>query len=246
MKDFMDHINLYKDGDIGILELNKPPENYLTQPEFIPIEVLKEFVETGLKGLVISGVGRHFSAGADPRKIIQDTSKQEQLKSELIRGNLLLNYIENLKIPVVSAINGVCFGGGLEIALACHIRIASHRSLFAFPEINQGIVPGLGGIPKTKKIAGAMSTLRLILSGDTINAKTARELQLVDELSEQKNIQEVALQLLKEITAGRSLKIINAVMLSIHNSRNLVYENALKKDAEMFCELALDEVKQRK
>lgn len=241
-----DNIVLRRDGDIGILELNNPPENYLTQPEFVSLSAMQKFVDTGIKGLVISGVGRHFSAGADPESIIEQATQSNELKHELIKGKQLLKSIENLKIPVIAAITGVCFGGGLEIALSCHIRIASHKSLFAFPEVNQEIIPGLDGISKTERIVGKLNSLKLILSGDTINANTALDLKLVDEISDQKNVLNVAVNLLNEITTARSLKIINSVMSSINNSRNLPYEDALIKDAEMFCLLALDEANRRK
>lgn len=240
------NIVLRRDGEIGILELNCPPENYLTNPEFIPLTNLQDFVESGIKGLIIAGVGRHFSAGAKLESILSQTTQSDILKDNLIKGKQLLNYIKNLKIPVIAAIKGVCFGGGLEIALSCHIRIASNKSLFAFPEINQNIIPGLGGISKTEKLAGKLNSLKLILSGDTINAKTAFDINLVDELTDQKDVLQFALKLLHNITSGRSLKIINTVMRSINNSRNLSYEEAMIKDAEMFCELALDEANRRK
>ncbi|MEZ5195764.1 MAG: enoyl-CoA hydratase-related protein [Bacteroidales bacterium] len=133
-----------------------------------------------------------------------------------------------------------------EIALSCHIRIASQKSLFAFPEINQELLPGLGGLSKAIELAGKLNALKLVLSGDTINANTALDLKLVDEPDGSKECPEVALHLLREITAGRSLKIIHAVMSSIHNSRRLPYEDALIKDAELFCELALEEANRRK
>ena len=240
------NVEWIKDESIGILKLNTPPENYLTHPEFISHDILKNFVDSGIKGLVITGVGRHFSAGADPETIINQAYDPEKLKHNLIQGNQLLNFIENLKIPVIAAITGVCFGGGLEIALSCHIRISSKKSLFAFPEINQDLIPGLGGISKTERLAGKLNMLKMVLSGDTINAKTALDVKLVDHITEHNNVKDFALGLLKSITADRSLRIINAVMRSIHNSRNLSYEDAVIEDAEMFCQLALDEANKRK
>ena len=242
----LNNVEWKRDKDIGILKLNNPPENYLTHPEFISKETLRNFVDSGIKGLIITGIGRHFSAGADPETIINQAYDPETLKHNLIQGNQLLNFIENLEIPVIAAITGVCFGGGLEIALSCHIRISSKKSLFAFPEINQEVMPGLGGISKTERLAGKLNTLKLILSGDTINAKTAHNLKLVDYITEHNNVKDFALGLLKSITADRTLRIINAVMRSIHNSRNLSYEDAVIEDAETFCQLALDEANRRK
>jgi enoyl-CoA hydratase/carnithine racemase len=133
-------------GDIGLLTLNNPPQNYLTEPEFIPASELKKWIEdNGLKGLVITGSGRHFSGGAQLESVFSMAADEERMEGRMARGKELLRYIEELDIPVAAAISGVCFGGGLEIALACHIRICSENSLFAFPETNQGLMPGLGG-----------------------------------------------------------------------------------------------------
>lgn len=246
MSDQSNNVDLVKDEMIGIINLNYPPENYLLHPEFIQSDVLKKFLNSGIKGLIITGTGRHFSAGADYETIINQAYEPDILKQNLIKGNQLLNFIENIEIPVIAAIKGVCFGGGLEIVLSCHIRISSKKSLFAFPEINRDLMPGLGGISKTEKLAGKLNMLKMVLSGDTINAKTAHYLKLVDHITEHNNVKDFALGLLKSMTADRSLKIINAVMRSIHNSRNLSYEDALIEDAEMFCQLALDEANRRK
>ncbi|MEZ5195763.1 MAG: enoyl-CoA hydratase/isomerase family protein [Bacteroidales bacterium] len=110
-----DNSVLRRDGDIGILELNNPPENYLTHPEVVSQEALKEFVDSGIAGLVVTGVGRHFSAGANPEIIIKQAYHPEKLKHNLIRGRQLLDFISTLNIPVVAAISGVCFGGGLRL-----------------------------------------------------------------------------------------------------------------------------------
>ena len=233
-------------GDIGILKLNDPPENYLINPEFIEPDTLKNFIKSGIKGLIITGAGRHFSAGADLNLIIAKIHEPDILKNSLIKGNQLLSYIENIEIPVIAAISGVCFGGGLEIALSCHIRIASKKALFAFPETNHNLIPGLGGISKTERLSGRLNSLKLILSGDTVNAKTALDLKLVDEIIEQRNIKDYALDLINSITTDRSLKIINAIMKSINNSRNMSYEDAMLKDAEIFCQLAREEADRRK
>lgn len=246
MSDQSNNVDLTKDEMIGIISLNNPPENYLTHPEFISLEVLKRFVDSGIKGLVITGVGRHFSAGADFETILNQAYDPDKFEHNLIKGNQLLNVIENLEIPVVAAIKGVCFGGGLEIALSCHIRISSDKSLFSFPEMNGNLMPGLGGISRTERLIGKQNMLELILSGDTINAKTACNLKMIDHITDHNNVKGFALDFLKSITADRSLKIINAVMRSIHNSRNLSYEDALIEDAQMFCQLALDEVNRRK
>lgn len=123
------------DGSLGILTLNNPPENYLINPEFVSIDQLKSWLKENIKGLIITGAGRHFSGGADLNNLMELAKNENELFTNLSKGNDLLNYIDDLEIPVVAAISGVCFGGGLEIALSCDIRICTERSMFAFPEI---------------------------------------------------------------------------------------------------------------
>ena len=126
-----------RNGDIGILSISNGKKNYLDQPDFIDLDQLKKWSEEeNLKGIIIRGIGRNFSAGANIENLQELAKDQNILSDKMNKGKEILDFIEDLNIPVIAAINGVCFGGGLEIALACHIRVASERALFAFPETN--------------------------------------------------------------------------------------------------------------
>ncbi len=229
---------LNKERDVGVLLLNNPPENYLEQPEFTGTEKLRDFVNSGIKALVIGSTGRHLSAGAD-LKIMRNSIKNiNRFKNEMTEGSRLLNYVDELEIPVIAAISGVCFGAGLEIALACDIRICEEDSMFAFPEINHGLFPGLGGTQRLVRLAGRAVALELVLGGDMISAEKAKELHIVDEVVHKKKANDFAVELAKKLTDNRQLKVIKAVMLSIRNHEKLPVEEAIKKDAEMFAQLA--------
>lgn len=234
-----------KDGDIGILQLDNPPENYLTHPEFIEIDVLKEYMDDDIKGLVITGTGRHFSAGADSNMIFKQIRKRKEFVESLIKGNRLLNYIQNLEIPVVAAVQGVCFGGGLEVAMSCHIRVCTEQTLFAFPEVNLELIPGMGGSGKLADIIGKAEAIEILLNGDTINGSEALNLKLADHLTERKDTLSYSIELLKKVTANRSVKIINMIMRSINNAEKMEFEEATKRDVEMFCELASEAANKR-
>ncbi len=88
---------------------------------------------------MIEGKSRHFSAGADLEVLKRQLNDQKAFQDQLIKGNLLLDYIDKLEIPVIAAISGICFGAGFEIALASDIRIAEENAFFAFPEVNHGL-----------------------------------------------------------------------------------------------------------
>ncbi len=246
MKTSEDFAVLSFENSIGIIELNDLPQNYIPVPEFVGIEKLDFFIkENQLKGLIIKGAGRHFSAGANTENLFELANNSELLLSQIENGIKLLDYIESLEIPVVSAINGVCFGGGLEIALASHFRICNSKSLFAFPESNINMMPGLGGISKFIKTGAGNSALFYLLSGEIIDAEKALELKLIDYISDGK-CQDFALEFLNKMVKNKPLKVINLIMRSINNYYKLPYNQALKEETRMFCELAEDERKRRK
>ena len=236
-----EHKTIFKrDGDVGLLEINNPPQNYLEQPEFVKLDELKKLVRTKIKALVVSGTGRHFSAGADIELIKKQIKDVNAFQEQMENGNRLLNYIDDLEIPVFAAISGVCFGAGLEIALACDIRICDESALFAFPEVNHDLFPGLGGVSRLIELTGKSVALELVLEGDMINAKKASELQIVDKVVKKKQALDYSIGLAKKIANNRSLNVINAVMKSIHNSEKMNMDEVVKNDAEMFSKLALE------
>jgi enoyl-CoA hydratase/carnithine racemase len=231
--------------EIGFFTLSVPPENYLLKPEFFPLAELVTLIEQRpLRGIVISGTGRHFSAGADLNELKKLSNDPKALEMEMQRGNQLLSYIEELDIPVVAAINGVCFGGGLELALASHIRICNAKALFAFPETNHGLIPGLGGIARGFQITKPAGLLRMVLGGDIINADEAFEMHFVDHIVTNDPVEEAFL-LLKKMTTDKPVEVIHAVMIALKQARRLPLNEALKEETRLFCQLATMEADRR-
>lgn len=237
--------NWEREGDIGIISLSNGKENYLDHPDFVDPDQLKHWTEEpGLKGIIIHGLGRNFSAGANMEILKQLTENQSVLSKKISQGKDLLNYIENLEIPVIAAINGVCFGGGLEIALACHMRIATEKALFAFPEINHGLLPGLGGMFRAAHLIRSKS-YEIILNGDMINSEKALKIGLIDTIAVNKDALITAKEKLRGMTEGRSPELIRYAMQAIKNAVILSKEDALQKETEMFCKLAVNLEKQK-
>jgi enoyl-CoA hydratase/carnithine racemase len=212
----------------GVLSLHGTHGNYLAKPEFIPGELMEEwFHEPGLKGIIIKGSGRHFSAGADLERLKQ-MARDEAILAEKISD-----------VPVIAEISGVCFGGGLEIALACHIRICSDNALFAFPEVNWGIMPGLGGTVTLSNLIGPGKSTEMILSGEIANAGKALEIKLVDHVVPSKELDAFTMDFMHKLTADREIDVIHSVMKSIRNSRTIEFEKALEEETRLFCALAV-------
>ena len=232
---------------IGIITLNSPPANELPIPEFIPLELFTEWTSTpGLKGLIIKGEGKNFSTGGNLENIFISAGNPEVLNSMIAAGLNLLNAIHNLEIPVIAAINRVCFGGGLEIALACHIRVASENALFAFPEVNRDLMPGLGGTVRLPAFTGLSESAKMILGGDTVNAAEAKTLGFVDFIAPKDHAFGYALSLMQKMTRDRPVKVIRSVMSALRNASILPGDEAMKEETKLFCSLAHDEAERRK
>jgi len=225
-------------NDICIITLNNKPNNYLERPEFVPADELQDVLKNNLcKAIIIRGAGRHFSAGANVERM-QEMLHNNSIEEEMTKGKALLETIQSFNIPIITAVEGVCFGGGLEIVLASDIRIASRKSLFAFPEANLELMPGLGGSIHLPKISGRARALEMILKGDVIDCQTALDLNIVDFMEDPKTTFEYAMKMAVQITNNRSMPVINAVVESVRNADSMNYSEALARETELFCDLA--------
>lgn len=232
--------------EIGILTLDNPPENYIYEPEFVPLPVLETWIsDTSLKGILIHGAGKHFSAGGDLTRLFDRISENADLPAMMQAGHQLIARLHALHLPMVAAIHGVCFGGGLELALACHIRIAGEHALFAFPETGLHLIPGMGGTLRLPSVTGLAQATRLILSGEIIGAEEALLIGLIDEIRPRQELFDQAFQLLKRMTAGISLPVIQAVMQTLQRAETLRPEEAIREETALFCKLALAEAARR-
>lgn len=240
------HITWEITGTTGVLSLGPPPENFLKEPEFIPLEELKKWTSSaGLKGIIIQGQGKHFSSGADAGNLFRMIASGVDMESRMNNGKAVLDYLGSLDIPVVAAVQGVCFGGGLEIALACDIRICAKNALFAFPEVNLGFLPGLGGTFMLARTIRYPEALKMILSGDMIDAGDALTTGLVDRVVTKKDLLPYCLTLMGKMTADRPVEVIKAVMKALRNSVNLTREEAMTEETRLFCILAKKESERR-
>jgi 3-hydroxyacyl-CoA dehydrogenase/enoyl-CoA hydratase/carnithine racemase len=171
-----------KDG-IAVFTMNNPPVNQLSQ-HFV-LELAEAFIEANgdekVKAIVLTGTGKNFIAGADITQIKEVKTKDELLPK--IRDNVrFLNAIETGPKPVVAAINGNCLGGGLEIAMVCHYRVAAQGVNLGQPEVQIGLIPGAGGTQRLPRLVGLRYAMEMITTGKPINAQVAYARGLLDEV----------------------------------------------------------------
>ena len=175
-----------RDGKLVVVTINRPAK--LNALNSAVLGELEDFfrhaaAEETIQAVIVTGAGgRSFVAGAD----IGEVSGFSALEGRRwgLRGQALLRQIEELEKPVIAAINGYALGGGLELAMACHLRIASSRSRLGQPELRLGIVPGFGGTQRLPRLIGKGRALEMLLTGDPIDAEQALRCGLVNRVTE--------------------------------------------------------------
>ena len=177
-------IEIIQDYPFTILRINREGDQLNT----LSIDTCKEIDDAlrdiwddhETRALIITGNDRVFSTGADVRSI-KDISPNDA-RHFARGGKVAMGRLEELNIPTIAAINGLCLGGGLEMALCCDFRIASAKARFAQSEVNIGIIPGWGGTLRLPRVIGESNAMRMILSGEMISAKEALDLGLVSKI----------------------------------------------------------------
>lgn len=224
-------------GHVATLTIQSPPANALSSNLLNALSEKLDSIEkeVKVKAIVLRGEGRFFSAGADIKEF---TSLQEasdyQLLSEL--GQRLFDRIENFSIPVIAAIHGAALGGGMELAMSCHIRIATENSKLGLPELTLGIIPGFAGTQRLPQYVGTAKAYEMILTGEPITAKEAYHFGLVNQVTSESEIFEVADKLATKI-ASKSKPTINRIMQLIPYAKTEQFSQGVAAEAKAFGEI---------
>ncbi|MCB0395240.1 MAG: enoyl-CoA hydratase/isomerase family protein [Flavobacteriales bacterium] len=195
--------NLLADVEAGILTLtiNRPDKlNALNRAtlEEIRSVVLEASDDQEVKGIIITGAGeKAFVAGADIKEFL-DISPEEG-KAFAANGQAIFKMIEDCHKPVIAAINGFALGGGCELAMACHLRVASENARFGQPEVNLGLIPGYGGTQRLIQYVGKTKAAELLMTGDMITGEEALKLGLLNALTSKEELMTKTRELLDKV-----------------------------------------------
>lgn len=226
---------------VAIFSLDKPGEkvNTLDETMMDQFSDLLDAVEADdtIKGIVlISRKKDNFIAGADIEMFkARDTA--EELTELSASGHSILNRIADFKKPVIVAIHGSCMGGGLELSLACHYRIASNhkKTVLALPEVKLGVIPGTGGTQRLPRLVGIQKALGYMLTGKNIYARSAKKIGLVDELIHKDALEEVAIKAVKKLSkSGKTERkdrrsLVEKLLEGNPIGRSIIFSQARKK-----------------
>lgn len=210
------------ENGIGLIKINRPDQLNALNNETIE-ELHQQFEEinhnNNVKVIIIIGEGdKAFVAGADIKEF--SNFSKEQGKKLAKNGQVkLFNLIENFSKPVIAAINGFALGGGLELAMACHIRVASENAKMGLPEVSLGLIPGYGGTQRLAQLIGKGKALELITTAQMINSNQALEYGLINHLVSQENLIAKCFEISKQIMKN-SPNAIAAAIKSINAGYN--------------------------
>ncbi|WP_372744104.1 enoyl-CoA hydratase/isomerase family protein [Lutibacter sp.] len=224
-----------KKGLIGFITINRPTKlNALNKKTIEELHIaFKSFNDNRkIKVIIITGSGeKAFVAGADISEFANFSIEEG---TELARKGqeILFDYIQNLETPVIAAINGFALGGGLELAMAAHFRVASTNAKMGLPEVSLGVIPGYGGTQRLPQLVGKGKALEMIMSASMISAEEAKNWGLVNYVVEQLELLPLCIKLADKISKNSSVAIAAAIKAVNANYTNCV--NGYAVEIEQF------------
>lgn len=227
-----------RDG-VATITINRPDKlNALNDTVILELGQAVGAVEAdeAIRGVILTGAGaKAFVAGAD----IAELSRQGPLdgKARALAGQAVFRRLERLGKPVIAAVNGFALGGGCELAMACHIRIAGDRAKFGQPEVKLGIGPGYGGTVRLPRLVGRGRALELLLTGEVIDAQEAYRIGLVNRVVPADRLLAEAESLLRTILANGPLAV-RLCLEAVDTGLEIPFDEALKLEANSFGLLA--------
>lgn len=222
---------------VVLLTLNRPEKRNALSGELIH-ELSQAFArlqnDDSLRVVILTGTGDAFCAGTDISEL-QNLTEAEAIQVS-VRGQRLCDEIESFPAPVIAAVNGIAAGGGCELVLACHLRIASTCSKFSLPETRLGLIPAYGGTQRLGRDVAITRALEMMLAGKEIDSATALKMGLLNRVTEPNELMAEARTLAKEIAALAPLAI-RACLKAVTEGLKMPFEEGLALERQLFASL---------
>lgn len=224
---------------VAVVTINRPDKlNALNDAVFRELAEIVSRAESdpAVGGVIVTGAGpKAFAAGADIAELANQGPSEAKARS--LAGQAVMGRLERLGKPVIAAVNGFCLGGGCELAMSCHIRLASDNARFGQPEVNLGIGPGYGGTVRLPRLVGRGRALELLLSAQVIDAAEAFRIGLVNRVYPQDQLIAEADKLIRTILTKGPLAV-KLVLESVYAGGDMSEEDHLLLEANHFGLLA--------
>src|SRR6476620_567595 len=219
---------------IATITVNRPDKlNALNVAVFddlsLVIDEVRDRADVG--GVILTGAGRAFVAGADISEL--EPHGALAAKSLARRGQLVFNRLESLPKPVIAAVNGFALGGGCELAMACHLRLASDAAKFGQPEVKLGLIPGYGGTQRLPRLVGRGRALQLLMTGEMIDANEAFRIGLVNAVVPADQLLAAATAMIQQMLMNAPLGLAACIDV-VDRGLQLPLDDALALEASQF------------
>ena len=230
-----DNLLLERDGATALVTINRPQVlNALNSPTIDELRraVLELKHDGSVRSVIVTGAGeKAFVAGADINELA--VQRPAEGKEHALRGQHVLDLIENMGKPVIAAINGYALGGGCELALACTLRVAADTARLGQPEVNLGILPGYGGTQRLSRLVGKGVALDLLLSGRQITADEALRIGLVNRVVAAADLMHAARQLASEL-AEKAPIAVQYIIEAVNRGLEISFDKGQFLEATLF------------
>ncbi|WP_027964642.1 enoyl-CoA hydratase [Halalkalibacillus halophilus] len=230
----MDFLSWNKEGNVAQVVISSPPANALSSGILMDLDKVLDEVEKDkeIKTIVLKGEGKFFSAGADIKEFTS-FQKEDDYAGLSKKGQALFNRIEQFHIPVIASIHGASLGGGLELAMACHVRIVTKDAKLGLPELNLGIIPGFAGSQRLPRYVGLPKAYEMILTGEPITGEEAAQYGLANHAVAEEELEVVTNKLASKF-ASKSGPSIKAIMELLPYAQTSSFQDGVSKEAEEF------------
>ncbi|AOM82306.1 enoyl-CoA hydratase [Salisediminibacterium beveridgei] len=226
------------ENHVAIVTLSNPPANAISESMIAELdEVFKELGDNPeAKVILLQGEGKFFAAGADIKEFTEMTHANE-FRETAREGQRVFRMIETLSKPVIAVIHGAALGGGLELAMACHMRLVTSSAKLGLPELNLGLIPGFAGTQRLPRIVGHAKALQMTLTSDPISGEEAVAFGLANQLVSEDDPLGEAMSIAGKM-AAKPAKNLAAVLELIHEAERDSLERGQEKEAVLFGDLA--------
>ncbi len=228
------NVSIERTGHTALVTIDRPKAlNALNRETMDELEAAFRAIreDDAIRGVILTGAGRAFVAGADVSEIA--TYSAIESKAFAHRGQEIFAGIESLTKPVIAAVNGFALGGGCELALACHIRVASEKAVFGLPEVTLGIMPGYGGTQRLPRIVGRGIATEIAVTGRKVAAEEAARIGLANKVVPPDELIDACQRILAQVYAVSPLSVAY-VLDAIHNGLPMSLDEGCAYEAGLF------------
>lgn len=237
----MEFVSVSIEDGVAVATINRPPANALSRALILEVDALLDQVENddAVRVIVLRGEGRFFSAGADIKEFTTVTSGEE-FSRLATSGQEVLERLECFEKPVIAAIHGAALGGGLELAMACHIRFVTENAKLGLPELQLGLIPGFAGTQRLPRYVGMPKAAEMLLTSEPISGEEAVRYGLANKAFTEEELQPKTMELAKKI-AKKGPIAVKVTLKMLQFSKPLSYYKGVEAEAKSFGDVFISE-----